>query len=121
MGSKLSELEQIREKMGLTLDGMAEAMGTAHSTIHRWESAPGSRSAKKALEAARALYKKKFKQEWKAPEAEAVGITREEFNAVLKRLSVLESGFQAVALTPSGLKDLDERVRKVERHAGFRE
>lgn len=63
----MSELEQIREALDLTLDQMADAMGVAHSTIHRWESAPNTRSGKKALEEYKALYKKRLKKEWVSP------------------------------------------------------
>jgi hypothetical protein len=59
---------------------MAEAMGVAHSTIHRWESAPDTRSGRKALDEARALYKKRTKKDWVPQGAEGGPVTREEFD-----------------------------------------
>lgn len=106
----MSEFEQIREALDLTLDEMAEALGTSHASVHRWESAPNTRSGKKGLEAAKALYKKRTKKDWEPAKPPA---TAEAYADLDRRLKVLEAAFQALAPLAIAVKDLDERVQKL--------
>lgn len=64
----MSELEEIREALGLTQEVFAPLIGAnAHSTYHRWENSPTTRSGKNALERAKAYYRKKKGTDWAGP------------------------------------------------------
>jgi transcriptional regulator with XRE-family HTH domain len=118
VGLKLSELEQIRDKLGLTLDEMAEAMGVAHSTVHRWESAPSTKSSRKALDEAKALYKRRTKKDWEAQASAPAGgpyVTEKDFAEWRGWWKKGEADVLA------RLKDLDRRLLAIERKLGISE
>lgn len=103
----MTEFEEIRRALNLTLPDMAKLLGAkSHSTAHRWESSPDSPSSRKALEKAKELYKKQTKKEWVTKVLPSGGfISREEFaewrgywkagmEKVLERLEALEGQVQ---------------------------
>ncbi len=100
--AKSTELEDIRNALGLTQEEFAPLLGAnAHSTYHRWENSPDTPSGRKALEKARAVYLKRKGRPWEAPQDPGKSyVTREEYGALDARLETLR-------------KDLEVEKRKV--------
>jgi hypothetical protein len=105
---------------------MGEALGyepkNAQGTWRRWEEKPDRPAARRGFERAKEFYRKKTGKEWVTQELpDQDSISRADFDALLNRMKILEAGFQASALIASAVKDLDERVQKIERRVRSRE
>jgi DNA-binding XRE family transcriptional regulator len=122
----LSELEEIRKALELNQDQMAQELNAGgQSTYQRWEKEPNTRAGKTALVKAQLLFERKTGRKWISgglPTAVAagVGVSRDEFLKWTGRIESLEQQLRALSPGLDAVKDLDQRVQKLERRKASR-